>query len=59
MNRLPDLLASPLDLRLAPIPQPDDQRTRPLRDSQGHAAPDQCMIIDHTREYAFLARLNR
>jgi hypothetical protein len=35
-----------------PVPQPDDRRTRPVRDSQGHAARDQCMIIDHTRECA-------
>ncbi len=27
-------------------------RARPFRDSQGHAARDQCMIIDDTLEYA-------
>jgi len=33
-----------------PVPQPYDRRTRPLRDHQGHAARDRCMIIDQTGE---------
>ena len=31
-----------------PVSQPDDRRTCPLGDSQGHAARDQCLIVEHT-----------
>jgi Uncharacterized protein conserved in bacteria (DUF2255) len=32
-----------------PVPQPDDQRPRPLRHGQGHAARHRCLIVEHGR----------
>ena len=32
-----------------PVPRPDDQRPRPLRDGQGHAARHRCLIVAQGR----------